>query len=80
MIFLTSRISTKDEFSDLIINKDEEAVGESAEPPAGPDRERAGIQSETQYEQTSSSGISPGVSHVAYLSGYMRSATSMPGQ
>lgn len=32
----TSRVPAKDEFSDLIVNKDEETVRECAEPPAGP--------------------------------------------
>lgn len=37
---LTSRVSAKDEFSDLIVNKDEETVRERTEPPTGPERER----------------------------------------
>lgn len=41
MTFRTPRISAKDEFSDLIVNKDKETVRESAEPPAGPDGERS---------------------------------------
>lgn len=35
---LTSGVSAKDELSDFIVNKDEEAVWEGAEPPAGPER------------------------------------------
>lgn len=38
----TSRVSAKDEFSDLIVNKDEETVRERTEPPTGPEREREG--------------------------------------
>lgn len=41
MTFLTPGISTEDEFSDLIVNKDKETVRESAEPPAGPGGERS---------------------------------------
>lgn len=40
MCYLTSGVSAKDEFSDLIVNKDEETVRERTEPPAGPERER----------------------------------------
>lgn len=40
MAFLTPGISTKDEFPDLIVNKDKETVRERAEPPAGPDGAR----------------------------------------
>lgn len=32
----TSRVPAKDEFSDLIVDKDEETVRERAEPPARP--------------------------------------------
>lgn len=37
---LTSGVPAKDEFSDLVVNEDEEAVGERTEPPAGPEREQ----------------------------------------
>lgn len=40
---LTSRVSAKDEFSYLIVNKDEETVRERTEPPAGPEREEWGV-------------------------------------
>lgn len=40
--YLTSGVSAKDEFSDLIVNKDEETVRERTEPPAGPEREQGG--------------------------------------
>lgn len=39
---LTSGVSAQDEFSDLIVNKDEETVWERTEPPTGPVRERVG--------------------------------------
>lgn len=37
----TSRASAKDEFPDLVVNKDDETVGERAEPPAGSGSGRA---------------------------------------
>ena len=40
MWYLTSWVSAKDEFSDLIVNKDEETVRERTEPPTGPEREQ----------------------------------------
>lgn len=35
----TSRVPTKDELPDLIVNKDEETVREGAEPPARPEKQ-----------------------------------------
>lgn len=80
----TAGVSAKDEFSDLIINKDEETVRESAEPPAGPGREKdqyslkLGLMN--QVAQSHELLPTPGANGLTYLSGYMRSATSMPGQ
>lgn len=36
---LTSGAPAEDEFSDLVVNKDDETVRESAEPPGGPGNE-----------------------------------------
>ncbi len=36
----TSRVTAKDEFSDLIVNKNKETVRERTEPPAGPEGEQ----------------------------------------
>lgn len=33
---LTSRAASEDQFTDFIIDKDEQGVGEGAEPPVGP--------------------------------------------
>lgn len=80
----TSGVSAEDEFSDLIINKDEETVRESAEPPAGPEREKdqysLKVNLMIQIAQSHELLLTPGANGLAYLSGYMRSATSMPGQ
>lgn len=40
MEMLTTRISPQDELSDLIIDEDEETVGEGTEPPGNPERSR----------------------------------------
>jgi len=39
--YLTSRVSAKDELSELIVNKYEETVRERTEPPAGPEEEES---------------------------------------
>lgn len=41
MEVLTPRISSQDKLADLIIDEDEETVGEGAEPPGYPERSRA---------------------------------------
>ena len=38
--YRTSWAPAKDDFSNLIVNKDEETVRERTEPPTGPERER----------------------------------------
>lgn len=48
---LTSGVSAKDEFSDLVVNKDEEAVRERTEPPAGPEAEPEETGSEQRRNQ-----------------------------
>lgn len=44
---LTSRVPAEEKFSDLIINKDEETIGESAEPPGWPVCKRREQRNET---------------------------------
>lgn len=85
----TSRVPAEEKFSDLIINEDEETVGESTEPPGRPvdkRREKRGLNIIIRVIRSQRDDNDPfkfvylrcGVG--AHFRGYILSATSMPGQ
>lgn len=84
---LTARIPPQDELPDLIVDEDEEAVGEGAEPPSDPAGKqrwgRGGVRGHPWWSRKVGFGdqnlAGPCCRHT-HLSGYMRRATPMPGQ
>lgn len=83
---LTARIAPQDELPDLVVDEDEEAIGEGTEPPSDPAPNRKESVSGASLvvkprrlwtPEPGSGGPRWGHTH---LSGYMRRATPMPGQ
>lgn len=75
---ITSGVPSKDELSDFIINKDEKRVGEGTEPPVGPVDRAQNINQRSSQEKNYIFILYKSI--LAYLSGYILRATSMPGQ
>lgn len=75
---ITSGVPSKDELSDFIINKDEKRVREGTEPPVEPVDRAQNINQSSSQEKNCIFILHKYV--LAYLSGYILRATSMPGQ
>ena len=73
----TSRVAAQDEFAHFVVGKDEQTVGEGAEPPGDP--KRGGGRGGRQLGVRDGGGVGGGVGG-PHLRGYMRSATPIPGQ
>lgn len=71
---LTSWAASEDQLTDFIIDKDEQGVGEGAEPPVGPGKHTRGVMRHQRPEQGRPQAVE------THLRGYIRRATSMPGQ